>query len=57
MQDVNDSAYKFAAKFTELYDVIAKYYPILNRLKQVFKAVALGKWMYYNKVKSDFQTL
>lgn len=44
-----------ALKFTELYDQIATYYPIFNRLKSVFKAVALGKWMYENKIKIDFK--
>ncbi|CAD8130705.1 unnamed protein product [Paramecium sonneborni] len=44
-QDVNDKAYQFAAKFTQLYDK-AKYYPIFNRLKQLFKAVALGRWIF-----------
>ncbi|CAD8211508.1 unnamed protein product [Paramecium pentaurelia] len=56
-QDVNDTAYQFAAKFTQLYDKIAKFYPIFNRLKQLFKAVALGRWMYINNVKTNYQEL
>ncbi|CAD8192757.1 unnamed protein product [Paramecium octaurelia] len=56
-QDVNDSAYQFAAKFTQIYDTIAKYYPIFNRLKQLFKAVALGRWMYENNIKANYQEI
>ncbi|CAD8125273.1 unnamed protein product [Paramecium sonneborni] len=56
-QDVNDTAYQFAAKFTKLYDKIAKYYPIFNRLKQLFKAAALGRWMYINKIKINYQDI
>ncbi|CAK89445.1 unnamed protein product (macronuclear) [Paramecium tetraurelia] len=54
-QDVNDAPYQFATKFTQIYDTIAKYYPIFNRLKQLFKAVALGRWMYENNVKGIYQ--
>ncbi|CAK65216.1 unnamed protein product (macronuclear) [Paramecium tetraurelia] len=56
-QDINDMSYQFAEKFTELYDQIAIHYPIFNRLKQLFKAVALGKWMYSNRVRVDYQKL
>ncbi|CAD8108207.1 unnamed protein product [Paramecium primaurelia] len=56
-QDINDMSYQFAQKFSELYDQIAIHYPIFNRLKQLFKAVALGKWMYQNRVKVDYQKL
>ncbi|CAD8126923.1 unnamed protein product [Paramecium sonneborni] len=57
IQDINNSNYQFASKFTQLYDKIAKYYPIFNRLKQLFKAVALGRWMYENRINIHYQEL
>ncbi len=33
VQDPTAYAYKFAQKFTEIYDEIAKIYPIFSRLK------------------------
>ncbi|CAD8123966.1 unnamed protein product [Paramecium sonneborni] len=56
-QDINDISYQFAQKISELYDELSKHYPIFKRLQQLFKAVALGKWMYQNKVKVDYQKL
>ncbi len=41
-QDKNHSSYKFAAKFTEIYEDIAKVYPIFARLKKLSKAIAMA---------------
>ena len=43
IQDNNNLVASFANKFTELYDEIAKEFPIFNRLKQIAKANTLAK--------------
>jgi hypothetical protein len=42
VQDPNSRSYKFAAKFTEIYDEIAKIYPVFDRLKKLSKAIAMA---------------
>jgi hypothetical protein len=42
VQDQNAASYKFAAKFTQLYEEIAQVYPIFTRLKSLSKAIALA---------------
>ena len=42
VQDQNAASYKFAAKFTQLYEQIAQVYPIFTRLKSLSKAIALA---------------
>ncbi len=56
-QDLNHRSYKFAAKFTEIYDEIAKIYPIYARLKKLSKAIAMAQWIYLNKIPIDHQSL
>lgn len=46
VQDPNHSSFKFAKKFTEIYDEIAKVYPIFTRLKKLSKAIALAQWIF-----------
>ncbi|TNV84507.1 hypothetical protein FGO68_gene15605 [Halteria grandinella] len=52
-QDPNKGNYKFAAKFSEIIDVLEEMYPIFKRLKQQAKAVVLAQWIYLNNIPID----
>ena len=49
----NNPATFFAKRFTQLYDEIAKEFPVFNRLKQIAKANTLAKWMWLNRIPVD----
>jgi hypothetical protein len=53
VQDVNHRAYKFAQKFTEIYDEIAEVYPVFKRLKTLSKAIAMAQWIWLNEIPVD----
>ena len=54
VQNLNSSCYKFSEIFSNLYDEIAKYYPIFDRLKEIASALALAKYIYDNHYPIDF---
>ena len=57
VQDPNHGAYKFAKKFTEIYDEIAKEFSAFARLKEVVQAIVLAKFLKLNKVPVDIEKL
>lgn len=57
VQDVNDESYKFADKFTKLYDVIAQEYPIFEELKQVALANAIASWCWKKGIPMNIEKL
>jgi hypothetical protein len=53
VQDPTHRAYKFAQKFTELYEEIAEVYPIFKRLKEISKAIVMAQWIWLNRIPVD----
>lgn len=53
MQDPSHRAYKFAQKFTELYEEISEVYPIFKRLKEISKAIVMAQWIWLNQIPVD----
>ena len=54
-QNPEHLCYKFAKKFSEVYDDVGRVYDIFNRLKEITYAIALGRWMYLNHIPVDFE--
>ena len=54
-QNPEHLCYKFAKKFSEVYDNVGNVYDIFNRLKEITYAIALGRWMFLNKFPIDFE--
>lgn len=50
VQDPSKACYIFAEKFTELYEDIAKIYPCFAKLKEMYKALYVAKWMWEHQV-------
>jgi len=53
IEDTHDPAFLFARKFNENYDLIAKYFPVLKRLKHMVKALTLAEWVKKQKIPVD----
>ena len=54
-QNPEHLCYKFAKKFSEVYNDVGNVYEIFNRLKEITYAIALGRWMFLNKFPIDFE--
>ncbi|KAL4503382.1 hypothetical protein ABPG72_000988 [Tetrahymena utriculariae] len=57
VQDKNDPCYIFAKKFSELYPIICKHYPCFERLKKLYRASALAKWIVQNGIQIDIKKI
>ncbi|EAS00403.1 peptidoglycan-binding domain protein (macronuclear) [Tetrahymena thermophila SB210] len=57
VQDKNDPCYMFAKKFSELYPVICKHYPCFERLKKLYRASALARWIVTNGIQIDMKKI
>ncbi|KAL4454950.1 hypothetical protein ABPG74_006332 [Tetrahymena malaccensis] len=57
VQDKNDPCYIFAKKFSELYPIICKHYPCFEKLKKLYRASALAKWIVTNGIQIDMKKI
>jgi hypothetical protein len=53
VQNQNHRSYKFAKRFTEVYEELSKIYPIFARLKKIALAISLAQYMWLNKIPID----
>ena len=56
-QNFNSPCYNFANIFSDLYDEIAEYYNIFNRLKEIAGALAVAKYIYDNHYPIDYNLI
>ena len=56
-QNLNSPCYKFAELFSNLFDDIAKYYPIFDRLKEIAGAIAVAQYIYDNQYPIDYNLI
>ena len=57
IQDPKNEIYKFAQKLSELYEPCAKIYKCFYRLKEITNALALGKFIYENRISVDLNLI
>ena len=57
VQNLNSPCYKFAKIFSDLYDYIAEYYKIFDRLKEIAGALAIAKYIYDNHYPIDYNLI
>lgn len=51
--DPSPIAKRFAEIFTEYYDELCDFYPILNKMKRLAKASIISKLMYFKRIPID----
>ena len=57
IQDPKNEIYKFAQKLTELYEPCTKIYKCFYRLKEITNALAIGKFIYENRISVDLNLI